>query len=238
MESLSGSTYKGALSLRSLRLLRILSFFRLERSYNAMRNLRLIFSRKKEEFLVVTYMTAVVILMSSIMIFFLEHDAQPTVFSGVSVCTWWTVETITSLGYGDIVPVTNLGRAFASLLALWGIILFTIPGAVLGSGFIEVMLEKQREEDEEAFNMAFHGSVTSAPPSFIGPATDEEGDHSLHIDSPKMAPTPSPRRFPHLSPTAAVALRSNEHLHEQLDALTAGQVRICSASQSVVLGRR
>jgi hypothetical protein len=234
MESPSGSTYKGALSLRSLRLLRILSFFRLERSYNAMRNLRLIFSRKKEEFLVVTYMTAVVILMSAIMIFFLEHDAQPTVFSSIGVCSWWTVETITSLGYGDIVPVTNLGRAFASLLALWGIILFTIPGAVLGSGFIEVMLEKQREDDEEAFNLAFHGS--SAPPSFVGLATDEEGDHSLHLDSPKPGSAPSPSRSPLLSPTAAVALRNSEHLHEKLDALAAGQVRL--ADPHPVFSRR
>jgi hypothetical protein len=145
MESPSGSTYKGALSLRSLRLLRILSFFRLERSYNAMRNLRLIFSRKKEEFLVVTYMTAVVILMSAIMIFFLEHDAQPTVFSSIGVCSWWTVETITSLGYGD-------------------------------------------------------------------------------------------SRSPLLSPTAAVALRNSEHLHEKLDALAAGQVRL--ADPHPVFSRR
>jgi hypothetical protein len=179
-------------------------------------------------------MTAVVILMSAIMIFFLEHDAQPTVFSSIGVCSWWTVETITSLGYGDIVPVTNLGRAFASLLALWGIILFTIPGAVLGSGFIEVMLEKQREDDEEAFNLAFHGS--SAPPSFVGLATDEEGDHSLHLDSPKPGSAPSPSRSPLLSPTAAVALRNSEHLHEKLDALAAGQVRL--ADPHPVFSRR
>lgn len=212
-------TYKGALSLRSLRLLRILSFFRLERSYNAMRNLRLIFTSKKEEFLVVTYLTAVVVLMSSIMIFFLEHDAQPAVFSSIGVSAWWTVETITSLGYGDIVPVTSLGRGFASLLALWGIILFTIPGAVLSSGFIEVMLEKQREEDEEAFNMAFHGSAGSAPPTFIGPMTDEETELAhLHLESPRIPPTPSPRRFAHLSPCATAVLQ------EKLDAMAASQV--------------
>jgi hypothetical protein len=85
--------------------------------------------------------------------FFLENPAQPEVFSSIGTCSWWAIETITSLGYGDIVPITAMGRAFSSLLALWcvverrgfslnvlltltricatccrGIILFTIPG--------------------------------------------------------------------------------------------------------------
>lgn len=80
--------------------------------------------------------------------FFFENPAQPEVFSSVGVSAWWAVETITSLGYGDIVPITSGGRIFSSILALWGIILFTIPGAVLSSGFVEVMLEKQQDEKE------------------------------------------------------------------------------------------
>jgi hypothetical protein len=89
----------------------------------------------------------------------LENEAQPTVFSSVGVCAWWAVETITSLGYGDIVPITPAGRFFSSILALWGIILFTIPGAILGSGFVEVMLEKQKA-DEEAIEEAIRRSFT------------------------------------------------------------------------------
>ncbi|KAF4319016.1 hypothetical protein BBO99_00006869 [Phytophthora kernoviae] len=154
------SPYHGGLTLRSLRLLRIISFLRLERMYNAMKNLRVIFARKKEEFMVVLYLTAVVVLTASLMIFFLEHKAQPKVFSSFAVCAWWSVETITSLGYGDVVPVTGLGRLLGAMLALWGIVLFTIPGAVLGSGFIEVMLEKQREEEAEIYSMAM-GRPTS-----------------------------------------------------------------------------
>lgn len=152
-------TYRGALTIRSLRLLRIISFLRLERSYSAMKNLRLIFARKKEEFLVVTYLTAVVVLTSSTFIYYLENAAQPDVFSSVGIGAWWAVETITSLGYGDFVPITNAGRFFGSILALWGIILFTIPGAVLGSAFIEVMLDKHREEEEEAYAIALRETM-------------------------------------------------------------------------------
>lgn len=154
------------MTIRSLRLLRIISFLRLERSYSAMKNLRLIFARKKEEFLVVTYLTAVVVLTSSTFIYYLENAAQPEVFSSVGIGAWWAVETITSLGYGDFVPITNAGRFFGSILALWGIILFTIPGAVLGSAFIEVMLDKHREEEEEAYAIALRETMMHETGSF------------------------------------------------------------------------
>lgn len=91
--------------------------------------------------------------------FFLENPAQPKVFSSIGVSAWWAVETITSLGYGDIVPVTPVGRMFSSLLALWGIILFTIPGAVLSSGFVEVMLKREQEEKkalEDALRLSYN----------------------------------------------------------------------------------
>nr|CCA21935.1 conserved hypothetical protein [Albugo laibachii Nc14]CCA24785.1 conserved hypothetical protein [Albugo laibachii Nc14] len=126
-------TYRGMTSLRGLRLLRVFSFLRLERYYNAMQNLRVIFSRKSEELYIITYLTTVVVLFSSTVIFFLENEAQPNVFTTVGRCAWWSIETITSLGYGDIVPVTSLGRTFASVLALWGMVLFALPGAIIES---------------------------------------------------------------------------------------------------------
>ncbi|CAH0482546.1 unnamed protein product [Peronospora belbahrii] len=153
---------RGVLTLRGFRLLRIMSFLHLERSYKAMKNLREIFTLKKEEFGVVSYLTVVIVLTSSTTIFFLENPAQPDVFSSIGTCSWWAIETITSLGYGDIVPITTPGRAFSSLLALWGIILFTIPGAILGSGFVEVMLKKQGKKNEQAMEESIRMSLTRA----------------------------------------------------------------------------
>jgi len=141
------SNYRGAMSIRAFRLLRILSFLRIERSYNAIKKLRKIFRKKRSELFIVTYITAVLLLISSTTIYFLEHQAQPEVFDSVFVGAWWSVVTITSLGYGDTIPITAAGRVFGSLVALCGIILFSIPGAVLGSGFIEVMLEHQQQRD-------------------------------------------------------------------------------------------
>ncbi|KAF1776741.1 Voltage-gated potassium channel [Phytophthora cactorum] len=161
MEHQYGLMWKdGVLTLRGFRLLRIMSFLHLERSYQAMKNLREIFALKKEELAVVSYLTIVIVLTSSTTIFFLENPAQPEVFTSIGTCSWWAIETITSLGYGDIVPVTAAGRAFSSLLALWGIILFTIPGAVLGSGFVEVMLKKQEQKNEQAMEESIRISLT------------------------------------------------------------------------------
>ncbi|CAI5721311.1 unnamed protein product [Hyaloperonospora brassicae] len=153
---------RGVLTLRGFRLLRIMSFLHLERSYQAMKDLREIFALKKQELGVVSYLTIVIVLTSSTTIFFLENPAQPKVFSSIGTCSWWAIETITSLGYGDIVPITAAGRAFSSLLALWGIILFTIPGAILGSGFIEVMLKKQEKKSEQAMEESIQMSLTRA----------------------------------------------------------------------------
>lgn len=221
-------SYRGALILRSLRLLRIISFLRLERSYNAMKNLREIFARKKEEFLVVTYLTAVVVLTSSTTIYFLENSAQPEVFSSIGVCAWWSIETITSLGYGDIVPTTNAGRFFGSILAVCGIILFTIPGAVLGSGFIEVMLEKQRNKEEDEYNLALHGAFDFSSSVRSGQLLSDAGeDELLRIQVPTTPPPSSNPSFRRVSPRVATAVKLDQ-FHQKMDDMAATQVGFSS----------
>lgn len=218
-------SYTGALILRSLRLLRIISFLRLERSYNAMRKLRAIFANKKEELLVVSYLSTVVVLTSSTAIFFLENSTQPDVFSSIGVCAWWSIETITSLGYGDIVPKTSVGRIFGSILAVWGIILFAIPGAVLSSGFIEVMLEKQRNEEGDEYNKAVQAerqsSTRSSSSKHFFPENDEDG--ALRIALPVTPPSSGSESFRKMSPRVATALQL-EHFHQKMDAMAGTQV--------------
>ena len=223
--------------MRTLRLLRVVSFLRLERMYNAMKNLRVVFARKKEEFLVVTYLTAVVVLTSSLLIFFLEHSAKPRVFSSFGVCLWWSVETITSLGYGDVVPVTGMGRFLGASLALWGVVLFTIPGAVLGSGFIEVMLEKQREEEAELSSMVVgkSGSATTSP-FFLDNSSDDEHVHKKHptthdhvvstaaVHTPESASSSTSQSLPRNTPAMAL-------LYQRLETILTGQVSCLSTQK-------
>lgn len=225
---------RGVLTLRGFRLLRIMSFLHLERSYRAMKNLREIFALKKEELGVVSYLTIVIVLTSSTTIFFLENRAQPEVFSSIGTCSWWAIETITSLGYGDIVPITTAGRAFSSLLAIWGIILFTIPGAILGSGFIEVMLKKQEQKNERAMEESIRISLTRELQSRSTNNLALTG----HWDSPKAAlcsPEGAPESFlaqpssfsrPHNYASFAAPAPSIVRLQEQVDRLNATQLQL------------
>uniref|UniRef100_A0AAV1TNF8 Ion transport domain-containing protein n=1 Tax=Peronospora matthiolae TaxID=2874970 RepID=A0AAV1TNF8_9STRA len=211
---------RGVLTLRGFRLLRIMSFLHLERSYQAMKNLREIFALKKEELGVVSYLTIVIVLTSSTTIFFLENPAQPKVFSSIGTCSWWAIETITSLGYGDIVPITAAGRAFSSLLALWGIILFTIPGAILGSGFIEVMLKKQEKKSEHALEESIRISLTRA---FSNTAFTD-------LDSPGTTQTISVPASAFPTPSASSSFSSPAHpikcLQDQVNRLTTTQLQL------------
>ncbi|KAF4028420.1 Ion transport protein [Phytophthora infestans] len=222
---------RGVMTLRGFRLLRIMSFLHLERSYQAMKNLREIFALKKEELAVVSYLTIVIVLTSSTTIFFLENPAQPEVFTSIGTCSWWAIETITSLGYGDIVPITAAGRAFSSLLALWGIILFTIPGAILGSGFVEVMLKKQEQKNELAMEESIRTSLTRELRTLSSSNILYTGNPDSPLDSPvgatqsfsaRASSFSTPHNFSSFIAPAPPVVR----LQEQVDRLNATQLQL------------
>ncbi|TDH67048.1 hypothetical protein CCR75_000061 [Bremia lactucae] len=229
MENRVSVSSRGVLTLRGFRLLRIMSFLHLERSYRAMKNLREIFALKKEELGVVSYLTVVIVLTSSTTIFFLENPAQPKVFTSIGTCSWWAIETITSLGYGDIVPVTAAGRAFSSLLAIWGIILFTIPGAILSSGFIEVMLQKQEQKNELAIEESIRLSMTRGLRSLSSSNLAFAGTPSTELYSPGEVThkaQSSTSTTPYDCKTFAASAASIVRLQQQVDGLHASQVQI------------
>ena len=102
-----------------------------------------VFKDKKEE-LILTFMLMVglIIVVSSFM-YFAEHDAQPDKFPDIPSSMWWSVVTLTTVGYGDIYPITTLGKIFAAISAILGIGMFALPTGILGASFIE---ELQKEK--------------------------------------------------------------------------------------------
>jgi len=69
--------------------------------------------------------------------YFVERSAQPEAFSSIPASMWWGVVTLTTVGYGDVTPVTPLGRLIGAVVAVIGIGLFALPASILASGFIE-----------------------------------------------------------------------------------------------------
>ena len=126
--------------LRSLRVLRLFRFARalkLARYTQALQVTGDVLRQKREELAVAFAGLAAVLLLASSLIYFAENEAQPHAFSSIPASLWWGVATLTTVGYGDIYPVTVLGKVLASFVAVLGIGLFALPAGILASGFAE-----------------------------------------------------------------------------------------------------
>ena len=134
----------GGLNLVVFRVLRLVGrLARLGRYSPGLRALGLaIASRKNEVLAVVSVVGALLVLASSLM-FYVEHAAQPDKFSSIPASMWWSIITVTTVGYGDVAPVTPVGRLLAGVIALLGIGIFALPAGILGSSFMEQVNRRQ-----------------------------------------------------------------------------------------------
>ena len=82
-------------------------------------------------------------IVSSLM-YFVEHHAQPEAFSSIPTTMWWGIVTLTTVGYGDVFPITPLGKFLGALIAILGVGTFALPAGILSSGFVEAMQESHR----------------------------------------------------------------------------------------------
>lgn len=134
------------LGLRAIRLLRILRLLKLNRYFDAVSSLGHVIRRKRRELFGSLVVMFLFMLVSSLLMYTVEHEAQPEVFANAFSGLWWAVATLTTVGYGDIYPVTVLGRIFGALIALSGVAAVAIPSGVITTGLIE-SLQISQEDD-------------------------------------------------------------------------------------------
>jgi voltage-gated potassium channel len=123
--------------LRALRLIRILRLLKLGRYSQAMQTIARVVVAKKEELLVTAFVVFILLLLGSAGLYYAEHDAQPEAVPSIPAAMWWGVVTLSTVGYGDIVPVTPAGRFLGAVVALLGIGMFALPTGILGAAFVE-----------------------------------------------------------------------------------------------------
>jgi voltage-gated potassium channel len=123
--------------IRALRLMRLVRFMKIGRYSESVRTVGAVLWERKEQLAAALLVLAVLLILTSSLMFYVEHDAQPQAFSSIPASMWWAVSTLTTVGYGDIYPVTTLGRVLGSVIAVLGIGLFALPAGILGSGFVE-----------------------------------------------------------------------------------------------------
>lgn len=133
------------IDLRILRVVRLLArMARMGRYSIGLQTLARVLSAKRSELSTVIVVIGVLLLMTSSLVFFAEHEAQPDNFPDIPHAMWWSVITLTTIGYGDVVPETALGRALGGVTAILGIGLFALPAGILGSGFVDELRNRGR----------------------------------------------------------------------------------------------
>lgn len=134
-------------ALRALRLLRILRIFKLTRYHSAMGTIGKVLYKTKEELLVTIFAGFLLLIIASTLMYYVENPVQPELFSSIPAAMWCMVATLTTVGYGDIYPITPMGQILAAMMALLGMGMFALPAGILGSAFLEEVQEKKHKHE-------------------------------------------------------------------------------------------
>ena len=125
-------------SIRILRLFRILRTFKLLRFVAALERLKQAFMIVRDEFIVFSSAIVLLIYVSAVFIYFFENPTQPEMFTSIVHCFWWAITTLTTVGYGDMSPITLGGKVFTSIIILLGLAIVAIPAGLLASALSEI----------------------------------------------------------------------------------------------------
>ena len=131
--------------IRMLKVTRMLRVLKLSSFTSSIIVVGDVFYEKRSELGMTLFTTFVVMLVSSTVMYYLEYEAQPEKFTDIISTMWWAVATLTTVGYGDIYPVTGWGQFAGGIIAILGLAVVALPTGIIGAAFIE-KLEAQQEE--------------------------------------------------------------------------------------------
>ena len=151
---LGGMIPPGLIVFRLVRVARILRIFRINRYSDPLMVITSVLKRKASQIFASIFLVFLLMLASSLLMYYAEHDAQPELFRNAFSGLWWAVSTLSTTGYGDIYPVTLLGRALAIVITLLGMSVVAIPTGIITAGFMET-----------AGNTAIEGAPEGGPVS-------------------------------------------------------------------------
>jgi len=135
-------------AIRILRLMRLMRIFKLGRFSNSMKTIAQVLRQTKSDLAVTFFVCFILLILSSTLMYYVEHTAQPEKFSNVGNSIWWSVATLTTVGYGDIYPITPLGKLLGAITALVGIGFVALPTAIISSSYIGRSRSNYNEEFE------------------------------------------------------------------------------------------
>lgn len=133
----------GFIAFRMLRVVRIFHLFRINAYYDSFNVITSVLYEKKNQIISSVFIIMVLIMASSLCMYSAEHEVQPGVFNNAFSGIWWSISTILTVGYGDIYPVTILGRIMAIIISFLGVGVVAIPTGIISAGFVEQYTQLQ-----------------------------------------------------------------------------------------------
>ncbi len=127
----------GAVAFRMFRVVRIFRLFRVNAYYDSLNVITQVITSKRQQLLSSVFILLILMLASSLCMYSLEHEAQPEVFTNAFSGIWWSVSTLLTVGYGDIYPITSMGKLFAIFISFLGVGMVAIPTGIISAGFVD-----------------------------------------------------------------------------------------------------
>ena len=131
--------------IREIHLLRLARLLKIGRYSESMRTLAKVIATKRQDLLSAIFTVFTLLMISSSLVYFFEHASQPELFPNIPASMWWAVVTLTSVGYGDVYPITPIGKLLGGVIAVLGLGLVALPTGILASGFAE-QVQQNREQ--------------------------------------------------------------------------------------------
>lgn len=131
--------------IRILRLLRLVRIFKLGRLSKSLKTITSVLRETRGELSITIFVAFILLVLSSTLMYFIESDVQPDKFENIGQALWWSVATLTTVGYGDVYPITATGKILSALIALIGIGFIALPTGIISSAFIEKIQEKKNK---------------------------------------------------------------------------------------------
>ncbi len=147
------------IDLRFLRVLRLLRLFKLTRYSPALGALLDVVQKESEALLAAIVVLMMMLVISAGGIYLLENELQPETFGSMPSSLWWAIVTLTTVGYGDVVPITTMGKMFGGLIGLLGIGMIALPAAILASGFAENIRDRKQKYNRSIEHFLKDGAI-------------------------------------------------------------------------------
>ena len=150
-----------AADLRFMRVLRLLRVFKLTRYSSSMSLLLKVLADEARSIGAALFVLCMLIIMASSLTYLAEHEAQPEAFSSIPAAMWWAIITMTSVGYGNVTPITVAGKILASIISIISIGIVALPAGLLASGFNEALRQRRVHYEKIVENALQDGIITA-----------------------------------------------------------------------------